>query len=85
MKVSHAQVLNVPAAQPQSAGKQDDGIVALPFRAGTVYCSDELCEFLFGLYRWDGCLLSGLDHGHLRCQIGTYDALPKKEPKEGTQ
>ena len=85
MKVSHAQVLDVPAAQPQSAGKQDDCIVALPFRACTVYGSDELGEFLLGPDRWDGCLLSGLDHRHLRCEIGTYDAFPKKEPQEGTQ
>ena len=85
MKVSQVQVLDVPAAQPPSAGKKDDCIVALAFRAGTVYGSDELCEFLFGPYGWDGCLLSGLDHGHLRCEIGTYDAFPKKEPEEGTQ
>ncbi len=84
MKVSHAQVLDVPATQPQSAGKQDDCLVALAFRAGTVYGSDELGEFLLGPDRGDGCLLSGLHHGHFRGEIGTYDAFPKKEPEEGT-
>src|SRR2546421_9252692 len=85
MKVSQAQVLDVPAAQPQSTGHQDDGIVALPFRTGAVYGSDELGQFLFGPDGWDGSLLSGLDHGHLRCKVGPDDAFPKKEPEEGTK
>ena len=72
------------APQPQSAGKQDDGIVTLAFWACAVYCSDELGKFLFGPYRWDGGLLSGLDHGHLRCEIGADDAFPKQEPEKGT-
>ncbi len=43
MKVRYAQVLDVPAAQPQPAGNQYNCIVALPFRACAIYGSDELC------------------------------------------
>jgi len=73
------------APQPQSAGKQDDGIVTLAFWACAVYCSDELGKFLFASIRmgWRVCFLA--------LTMGIFDAksvlmmpFPKQEPEKGT-